>query len=527
MTIPADTAAVRSRSSEGKFALGLTICTALLLSLGMWRHELWRDEAKAWLIARASTSVPELMHNRRFEGHPGLWYLLLYGVTRFTHNPVAMQVLHVGITAAAVYVFARFSPFGRVEKVLFALGYFCLFEYGVISRGYGLGMLLLFCACALLRANRARPVAIALALGLMANTSLYGWFIALAMSIALAVDAARRGGIRTLWGNRRGEALASIVLVVVGLTVAALSIIPPPRVHGKASGQTLTVLEDPSFPGASPGSSIRGIWRGLVPIPKFSDDHFWGTNLFINDSTASLLLVPLLAAALVVGWFCWLMRRSAMAASFFALGVCCIVFFSIWKVPGSVRHQGHLFLLLLAAIWLAGEVRAWREADEGRRLSFAGVVLTLLLFAGFGGGVFAYGADLSRPFSASRAAADFIAQHYPRAVMLVGHPAHAVSPVCAYLDRGVYDPSRGDYQYFELRDGTPKKASDERLLAELERLSEAGAGVLLICTEDLHLPPSDLRIEKVAEYHDGIVRGEQYRIYEVGKGGGITPAGAQ
>ena len=71
------------------------VAVAALLVASMWRHEMWRDELQAWMIARDSTSLGDLFgHNMRYEGHPGLWHLALFVLTRVTDNPVAMQALH-------------------------------------------------------------------------------------------------------------------------------------------------------------------------------------------------------------------------------------------------------------------------------------------------------------------------------------------------------------------------------------------------------------------------------------------------
>ena len=69
------------RSSDRAFAIALTALVALLLAIGAARHEIWRDEAKAWVIARDSGSLPELLANTEREGHPLAWPLLLFGLT--------------------------------------------------------------------------------------------------------------------------------------------------------------------------------------------------------------------------------------------------------------------------------------------------------------------------------------------------------------------------------------------------------------------------------------------------------------
>src|ERR1700677_3760207 len=67
----------------------------LIVLFGLIHHEMWRDELQAWLLARDSHSVFELLKNMRYDGHPPLWHFFLFLITRFTHNPVYMQALHL------------------------------------------------------------------------------------------------------------------------------------------------------------------------------------------------------------------------------------------------------------------------------------------------------------------------------------------------------------------------------------------------------------------------------------------------
>src|SRR5207302_6171201 len=111
------------------------------------RHPMWLDEAQAWCVARDAHSLRELFWNMRYDGHPALWYLCLFGVTRLTHNPVAMQILHVTIATMTVALIAWRSPFAPFERWLLAFGYLFAFEYAVISRGYAVGVFLVFMIC--------------------------------------------------------------------------------------------------------------------------------------------------------------------------------------------------------------------------------------------------------------------------------------------------------------------------------------------------------------------------------------------
>src|SRR5438270_775858 len=111
------------------------------------RHEMWLDELNAWDVARDAHSVRGLFANMHYESHPALWYLVLYALTRFTSDPRAMQIFHLLIAAATAGVIAWHAPFTRLERWLLAFGYLFMYEYAVISRCYGLGVLFALLAC--------------------------------------------------------------------------------------------------------------------------------------------------------------------------------------------------------------------------------------------------------------------------------------------------------------------------------------------------------------------------------------------
>ena len=107
-------------------------------------HELWRDELQAWRIATSSGSIDELFSNSRYEGHPAIWYLSLYLISRLSDNPIAMQVLHILIGISATFVMCKYAPFSRWQKASLSFGYFMFFEYFIVSRNYAFGVLALW-----------------------------------------------------------------------------------------------------------------------------------------------------------------------------------------------------------------------------------------------------------------------------------------------------------------------------------------------------------------------------------------------
>jgi len=122
----------------------LFVLIAVYNAIRLFRHAMWRDELQAFMVAAASNTPLDLFAKLKYEGHPGLWHLLLWVVTRFTADPVAMQVLHLVIALGVWLLVWRLSPFRPAGKLLLLLSYYLFWEYFVVSRGYALGVLLGF-----------------------------------------------------------------------------------------------------------------------------------------------------------------------------------------------------------------------------------------------------------------------------------------------------------------------------------------------------------------------------------------------
>ena len=106
-------------SHDNRYAGALIFIFLILGALNASRHEMWRDEIQAWLLAKDSSSPVQLLKNLKYEGHPGVWHLSLFPLSRITPSPIAMQPFHLIIACLSVYLFLRFSPFTKVQKALF------------------------------------------------------------------------------------------------------------------------------------------------------------------------------------------------------------------------------------------------------------------------------------------------------------------------------------------------------------------------------------------------------------------------
>jgi hypothetical protein len=180
------------------------------------RHAMWRDELQAFQLALGSDSLPALFARVKYEAHGALWNALVWLLTRVTADPASMQVLHAGLAIAAWIVIHRWSPFGRLEKILLLLSYVLFFEYFVVSRSY---VPVALCGVGFVALRQHRPswsLAPWLLLGLMANLVVHATIWSLALGAVFVLDARRRDP----------GFLAGIALYVGLLAVGVATMIP-------------------------------------------------------------------------------------------------------------------------------------------------------------------------------------------------------------------------------------------------------------------------------------------------------------
>ena len=104
------------RTLEWVLLAVFALASAWTLSL----HEMWRDETHAWLIAREASTLRELFVNLEYDGHPPLWHLCLYLLSRFRSTPELMQILHGLIASLTAFLLLFRAPFTRRKLAIFS-----------------------------------------------------------------------------------------------------------------------------------------------------------------------------------------------------------------------------------------------------------------------------------------------------------------------------------------------------------------------------------------------------------------------
>lgn len=480
----------RQAPERSSFAIWFAAAWAALALGRLLLHEMWRDELQAWTIAASSDSLGQLVANMRYEGTPGLWAFCLFVMSRVSQSPIAMQVLNLAIGTGTVYLLVRYAPFSRLLSVALALGYFVAYEYGTISRSYGLGLFLIVLFCAVFTSTgRMRLRLMAAILAALALTSVYGAIAAAALAAGALVDEWKRHPVWHAWTRLRTAGL--VVIVSAGILGAALFARQP-------SDTGFPVTMRLAVTGDSLAVTAASLWSGFVPVPPLKT-AFWNQNALDR-----LPIVKGAAGLLVFAVALFSLRRHNAALALFAVGSIGLLLFTYTIYFGGVRHHGHYFLIFLAASWLAYASR--QGPDRLLQLvtfGLAGIHLAAGLFAG--------AMDVRLPFSGSRAAADFIRAHYPADIPVVVDPELPGVGVGAWLERPVYMVQSDRWGRFVIWNNQRQPSELDRAVASADRLStELARDVLLVVTYR-SAPPE--RFRPVGRFPGALVPEETYNIY--------------
>ena len=302
---------------------------SIVLIVRLAHHELWRDEVQAWLITASATSFADLLVIPG-EGHPPLWYWVLFPFTKLGSDPNLIKVPLAICSIAALSLLWFRMDLSVLEKVMIAAGYFLSFEYGIIARSYILGMLLLWVFAAFHHNIKEYPFAGALLLGLASLTHVFFAMAATglaALTIALwmkeGVPSKRLLGFGTIFAALLCFALTTVVLSVPphgGPTSAAAG--APQSVTTQVLHSIVQLLD-------SLVKVLERLGRAFAPV-------FRRPWRYLFEALCLYLLVQAFLP----------MRLSGLV--FFCTAVCISISAELLHLGAGARYSGTIYVLFVA-----------------------------------------------------------------------------------------------------------------------------------------------------------------------------------
>jgi len=350
----------------------------------MAHHEFWADELHSWNIAKASTSFSDLIANIQYEGHPPVWYIILWFISKFTHNITCIQLPQSIIICLVVFIVLFFSPFAVSTRILISFGYFFLFEYGVLSRNYAPGILLAFCICIVLQKKfRHKLIIYYLLLFLMSNTHLLAAILAGCLHLYFVC----------LNSKQHQKTSAVILHIFIGAIIflPALYFIFPPS----DSGLNIHFWIDK----AKLIDQLRIIYaaplRAFIPMPAWWNYNFWNTEFLLQaQSNHAILKVINPLVLILILWLVFVVLKTNKKSLMLFITNLVLTFIVSFIFPlTDTRYAGFIFISFIAAYWLY-----YYEVAVSRTKKW---LVNLLLIIQLTAGIFAIAKDIQLPFSNS------------------------------------------------------------------------------------------------------------------------------
>ena len=277
----------------------------VLVSFVSYHHEVWRDEADSWLVAR-DISISGLFQFTRNSGHPSLWYWVLIPFAKLGFPNYTLSVLHLCFAISSVYIILFHSTLKKPLRILLIFGYYFFFEYAVVSRNYAISNFFLFSIAAFYSKRFDKPIQFGSLIFLLANCNIYATIFASGLGLLFLIEIleGKKFQLKTLFG---------LLLIILGGVVCFFQLFPSPE-------------RQPSVAGA--GAFFHNINYMALPV---SLAYSFTPGIISKQAFFSFIVLPI--------GFITLFRVKK------------ILIFYTW-VMGGHRHAGFLLIALIFSLWL-------------------------------------------------------------------------------------------------------------------------------------------------------------------------------
>ena len=332
------------------------------------------DEARAWMLCRGFPLHDLFLHILRYEGHPGLYYVLLWLLFKLGFSFTAINWAFAAIASTTTYILLRLSPFPFYLRALIPFSFFLAYQYAVVARSYVLIPLLGFLAVHLYRQRPARPAVMALVLALLANVSLHGTLVAIGLGAAYSMRLLHQNRKEcvdhssvaatpfTLWFSASLFAVSILFVAFCVWPVKYSSFLELKKVHATVARPVAIIIVTPPVrteatlprtgytlqrPANTQAPLRMAVWQSRAHRLSLVFVYPIATNLALACGYEALIALLLLQ------------RKQLMLLLPFALLSCFLLFVFV-----RVWHTGLIWITLLMILWAVWDSKiTWKQRN--------------------------------------------------------------------------------------------------------------------------------------------------------------------
>ncbi|OGF45861.1 MAG: hypothetical protein A2452_08230 [Candidatus Firestonebacteria bacterium RIFOXYC2_FULL_39_67] len=497
------------------YFLSLILAFVFLSVLIISKHEIWRDEGRAWLIAGSAEYLPTLFKALKYDGTPALWHLILNPFAKAGLPIITMSILHFLIIFSAILIFLRLSPFSLLHKTLFIFGYYILYEYNTIARSYSLTVLFLFITASIYKYRFKKPYLYFITISLLATSNLHSLCISIALVLfyfyeIIAGETASNHFEKNI-DNKIFTYKHFMAALIFGSTLlfCVYQLLPPSDLTRTLTGWKGSKLS------TIPNALISAFFP--VQIPQL---NFWNTKLLYYPDTGRYFWgFPLLLMSLLV-----FIRKPRAMAIYSLTSLSLLALFAL-KYGGSTRHHGLIFILFIFSLWIAENYKEYsffpgKKTNNIFSVRTINIIFTILLiFQVLASPIPAY-FDNKYDFSAGKKAANYLQNNkfLNEDTFVCVYDFFSAEAILPYTKTGFYSIENSKFERFIIFNTGCDKAFETTIKYKTDIIDKATAGknyknIILILNSE-NKDQNFLKAYKMTAYFDKtIVRDESYYIY--------------
>lgn len=405
-------------SPPARIILWLTLGVYIFVACyTMLHHEPWGDELHSWNLAKGSNTFPDLIQNRKYEGHPPVWHIILWLISRFTHNPLYMQLVHVVIAISAVFLLLFYSPFSTVVKVLIPFGYYFIFEYAILSRNYIPGVWAGFLICIILTKQfRLKVLLYYVLLMVMSYTHLFAMVLAGSLHVYF---------IMSVMEDKRKRALMIHLFLGAIVFLSAIYFIKPPANNDLALASWMDSWNTDRLAIAA-----QSPLRAFVPLPAWWKFHFWNQH-FLLELHAQYKILKFVSPLVSLGLLfliTYILKGERKSLILFILNVAVTFIIGNIYPLTTQRYVGFIFVGFIIACWLHLKDKPMVKSKHA--------IIVILLAIQIISGIFVAVKDIRLPFSNNYRIKELLDKVPPGGKVVTDY--WALISANAYMDKAYY-----------------------------------------------------------------------------------------
>ncbi|HIS89428.1 TPA: hypothetical protein IAA87_08400 [Candidatus Avigastranaerophilus faecigallinarum] len=385
-----------------KFNLLLLILWLIVVLFTMFHHEIWRDEAQAWCIVRDLNFI-EIFRSARTEGHPFLWYLILYPFAKLGFPVEIMQVISLFFVFISISFLLFKSPFNKFEKSIICFSAGMLYYLPVVARNYSMIPIFLFLLAYFYPNRNKHPFLYILIIILLSQTHVYMLGVCAILSCLFIFESIKNKIVPNI--------KSLVILLVYFLFVFFVFIDTPsenyalvPGVNNIIPFNQLVILISTVF--------VFPLMNILVPLQKYSD--------FIS-------LVSLIPFLFLITYCFFKSDKKIFLIFSFSVGFMLFVFTKVYFNGILYQKSFLIFLIVLFCYWLYKQEN--KQVSKLLAFSFNWLFIISMIISPI-----VISQEIKYNFSGGKEIAQYIKNNLEEedVFIAIGNP-YLFSPICAYL----------------------------------------------------------------------------------------------